>query len=120
MASIGPYSFDSFRLRLVPATRPFRLKTRPGVPGTGVLFDEWRAEPVSGPTSVLVSAGAGDALREAYRGLVDQHVLVVDQFGVRWRDVLVMDVRVDISWVLTNQDQVDATWTLLVQSQEPT
>lgn len=119
MASIGPYTFGRFGLRLVPAIRPYRLKRRPGVLGTGVLFDEWTADPVTGPTSVVVSAGSAETLREAYRSLVDTHVPVVDQFGVRWPDVLVMDVRVDYSWIVTNQDQVDAIWTLLVQSQEP-
>ena len=120
MASIGPYTVALVGGRLQPANRASRLKTRAGVPGTGVVFDAWRAQPTNIPTSVEVAADQGEATREAYRSMIEETVLVVDQFGVRWTSVLVIDVEASYSRTVTGQDRVDAIWTLLVQSEEPT
>lgn len=120
MPSIHGFEVTVFQGEMPRSRRGFALVEQPGVDGTGAVFDAWRSGPTQVTTRVLVAAGSALGLLDQYRATQGRHGTVVDQFGVSWPLVLVLDVVPRQSLTVTGEALVTAEWTLLPQSVRPT
>lgn len=91
MARIGTFDVTVFRGYMPRARRRYRLKSRGGVNGDGVIFDAWHTGTVAITTRVLIATGQVAALLDNYAKMQEAYVTVVDQFGDVYQDVLVVD-----------------------------
>lgn len=124
MASIGAYSFTTWKGFVPRASIASRTFRRPGVDGVGVLFGRWATPPVDiTTTAYAANLAAANALIEGYRSLVKAAALVtvVDPQGNSWPNVCAMDVRAVPTVVVSPvaSHLVTATWSLLFDTVVP-
>lgn len=120
MARIGSFDITVFRGYMPLARRRYRLTSHSGVDGDGVVFDAYHAGTVDITTRVLVPDTQAKTLMEQYRAQQERHLLVIDQFGDQYPDVLVVDVVPQRELVIGDNAHVVAVWTLLPQALAPT
>lgn len=123
MASIGNFDFTVFDGRMMKANRQVALlDPEVGVDGNAIAKGGWRAAPVEIRTIVDLTgtAAAALALVNNYYTLEGQIVPVVDQFGIPWANVTVLNVSAIYSATQTAGVYcIQAVWRLLPQSLPP-
>lgn len=116
MPTIGRFAFVQWRIAMPRVRRPkIRLAPRPGVIGNVIVRGFRRIETASGWTAGLATPLSGaQQLIDDYTELAasTNNVRVVDQFGRVYTDVIVMDVRADLTLQINGVYRVDAFWTL--------
>lgn len=113
MAAIGPYTVQQFVGTMPRPRRPFlRLPPYPGVNNCILIRGQQRIPQGVIRTAVQQNTRAGvQSLLQSYLNLIGTVVVVVDQFGVAFQQVTVLDVDPIPSDLIVGA-RLDAIWQL--------
>ncbi len=120
MPSIGTATVTVFIGRLQRAIRRATTFRRVGTDGVGIQYGGWEA-----PQSEVITIVQGsdvsfaETYRDAARSTIGTYQTVVDQFGVTWPNVLVVNVVTEYAMLITGGVQITSKWTLQPQSVGP-
>jgi len=119
---ISTYEFIGWDGRITLASRPFREVTRPGVNGSGIIFDAWRTSIATITTSTVADdTQTRDRLIDSYRGLIGKNVAVTEPTGRTYDKALIIDaVPIWHQTLITDQWLITTTWKLLTSATAPT
>jgi hypothetical protein len=116
MPSIGSFSFTGWAGKIPQAVAQFETFRRPGLDGIGIGFDAYTVDPVTITTRAVVSSSDLDSTVAGYQALVQKNVDVKDGMEVRYKGMLVVQVRGIVWDQLINPAGsylVTAEWVLL-------
>ena len=115
--TIDNFSFIGWPDKILWPSFENRTNDRPGVDGSGVVWDAYRAKPQTITTTAICNSNseAGNLIT-GYRGLIKSQVRIMEPTGLTWNNVLIMDAQPQSSIVANGQWMVDCTWTILIDA----
>jgi hypothetical protein len=115
---LGDFTFRHMTGQEPQPRRSYRLRIRPGVPGTGTVAGSWFQEPFSIETlAYAADADAAEALMAAYRAAAFDVVLYPNAKGRRYPNTVILPLISARSLArLPGADGAEDTATMLVQA----